>query len=261
MGGFMSFISSGGRLTTFDSLPYEVKTTLVSYLNNSKDLLSLSSVSRDLRAIVHDSFVQKWSQFCKQPQEKIRQEVTSLSEKDRAAFSKSYLELIYRVQHYHPISWFNQSFIKNPLFAMGCVANGYPIKNFKYLQDNDQVAETVVNVNGLEIEHLSERLQAKKDLAILAVSNNGLALACVSKDLQNDPEVVTIAVLNNPEALRFASEECRNDRNIVQSAIQIKGEVFEFASLTLQEDEELQIIARDNTSKNSVLFDSWDEAF
>ena len=132
--------------------------------------------------------------------------------------------------------------------------------------DDFNIMLSVVKLNGMLLEKVSNRLIQNYYIVLSAVKQNGLALKFVfdyeilyedeydyryrtfldryiiNDDHQNlidSKSIVLAAVKNNPNALEYASERLKDNKDIVLEAIKGSAFAIKFASLRLQKDKKI----------------------
>merc|ERR1711907_55754 len=111
-------------------------------------------------------------------------------------------------------------------------------------------ALTAVEGDGSQLEMVSDRLKADKEIVLAAVSQNGYALQYASEDLKVDKEVVLAAVSQVGGALKFVPKLLQNDKEIVlaavsESANSVYNKALYYASDTLKMDKDVVMAAVD----------------
>ena len=74
---------------------------------------------------------------------------------------------------------------------------------------------TAVKVNGLALEHLSEKSKADRKIVLAAVTQDGFALQFASDKLKADRNIVLAAVTQDGFALQFAHTSLMKDKDLV----------------------------------------------
>jgi Domain of unknown function (DUF4116) len=117
------------------------------------------------------------------------------------------------------------------------------LKYANFLQDHEIFIQKAVTINGLCLEHVSERLRNKEDVVRAAIFQNPKALRFASSRLKDDEQIVFEAVSKNGLCLAFASKRLKGFESIVYKAVQQNGMALQYADSELKKIKEIVIPA------------------
>lgn len=152
-----------------------------------------------------------------------------------------------------------------------------------FLKNDKKIGLMAVELNGLNLKHLSSRLQADREIVWKACENNcnSFQYAChelkensqfilniigfdfdkaqffkhISPILKNDREFLFKLLNKNEFTYRFFSNEFRNDKLLTLNALKINPYLFRFCSKELQKDKDIVNEAA-NFHGNFAIFNS-----
>jgi hypothetical protein len=117
---------------------------------------------------------------------------------------------------------------------------------FKYkngVRQDRQFFATLVQKNGLALQHVPPELQDDKEVVLAAVAQEGLALLYASDRLKQDEDVVMTAVKQNGYAIKYVDDTLANLANAILAALKTTSSAFQKASLELRNSRKFVLAA------------------
>jgi hypothetical protein len=137
------------------------------------------------------------------------------------------------------------------VFTSSTSSNSTMHNGLKYaspeLRNNKNFIITILQVNGLLLEKVSEEFQNDKDVVLAAIKNNYFAFNYASYDLRNDRDfILPLVQRNGSRFLLFASNNLLSDRLFVLASVINNGKALLYVSDELRNDKELVFLAMNN---------------
>jgi hypothetical protein len=143
---------------------------------------------------------------------------------------------------------------KEIVFAASTSSNSIMYNGIKYaskeLRNDKNFIITILQVNGLLLEKLSDEFKNDEDVVLAAVRNNYFTLEYASYNIRNNREFMFTLIQRSIRFLLDASDELkaelRTDRLFILEAVTINGRALSYTSKKFQNDKEIVTAALKN---------------
>jgi hypothetical protein len=106
--------------------------------------------------------------------------------------------------------------------------------------DENFIIKTVLEKNGMNLQHLNEAMKDNKKLVLAAVKKQGLALQFASLRLKKDQDIARAAFINCTDSLPYTNfRNIRNNKEFMFSLIRYNWCAFKFSGWRVKEDREI----------------------